>query len=157
GEVAFDRYAYCSLFGMNSLQDVREAVVERTIRLSKEEKLELRPTAESIGDLVKHGEELARKGAWAVGSVASLFGFSGVGSAASRVLFLTVSSQIVCFDDLERRGKDFDLNDVLGLASHLKEECKCKVVLILNDERLEQDKVVFERYLEKVVDISTVF
>jgi hypothetical protein len=50
------------------------------------------------------------------------------------------------------------LNDVLGLASHLKEECGCKVLLILNDGQLSTaDQATFERYLEKVVEVSVVY
>lgn len=50
------------------------------------------------------------------------------------------------------------MNDVLGMASHLKEERKCKVVLILNDEKLAGDaEADFRRYLEKVVDMAMLF
>ncbi|RUY86061.1 hypothetical protein EN964_20650 [Mesorhizobium sp. M7A.F.Ca.CA.001.10.2.1] len=41
---------------------------------------------------------------------------------------------------------------MLGYISQLRDDRKCKVVLILNDEQLE-DKGEFESYLEKVVDL----
>ena len=72
--------------------------------------------------------------------------------------FLTISDQIICFDDLERRGQPLDIGDVLGLVSFLREQRACKVVLILNDEELTGEaKTKFETYLEKVVDVSLVY
>jgi hypothetical protein len=50
------------------------------------------------------------------------------------------------------------MRDVLGLASMLKEQRDCKVVLLLNDEKLDEaDKEELQRQLEKVVDVSLVF
>jgi hypothetical protein len=46
---------------------------------------------------------------------------------------------------------------MLGLISFLKEERNCKVTLILNDEELSEDKVKFDKNLEKVVDVSLVY
>jgi hypothetical protein len=63
-----------------------------------------------------------------------------------------VRDQLVCLDDLERRGKDLRPNDVLGLVSFLSEQRNCKVALILDDEGL--DDTEFETHLEKVVDVS---
>jgi hypothetical protein len=46
----------------------------------------------------------------------------------------------------------------MGLTSYLKEQKKCKVVLIFNDGELSgEDKTDFERYTEKVVDASLLF
>lgn len=41
--------------------------------------------------------------------------------------FMTVREQVICIDDLERRGKNLDVVDVLGLISFLCEQRKCKV------------------------------
>lgn len=153
----FTRYAYCSLFGVNSLNDLKTAIVERTIDLSKKEQTELYPTTESLQDVLKGAEALVRKGSWLVNIAATLFGYGAAGAVATRFMFWTIRNQIVCFDDLERKGPGLHLGDVLGLASHLKEECKCKVVMILNDEELDDDKGVFKKYLEKVVDLAAVF
>jgi hypothetical protein len=79
-------------------------------------------------------------------------------AGAAPGLFLTVRNEIVCIDDLERKGKNLDAGDVLGLASFLKEERNCKVVLLLNDEALEEgDLAKFTAYLEKVVDETLSF
>jgi len=74
------------------------------------------------------------------------------------VSFMTIRDQIICIDDLERRGQDLNVTDVLGLISYLREQRNCKVVLVLNDEMLEQDaKRILEKNLEKVVDLSLAY
>lgn len=158
GEAPFDRYSYTSLFGINSLPDLKTAIVERTVSLTKKESMTLAPDEASVKDVLKRGEELVRKSSFSIGGILGLFGLGSLGGAAARLMLLTIRKQLVCFDDLERRGKNLHLNDVLGLASHLKEECRCKVVLILNEEKLDvKDRDVFDRYLEKVVDVSVVY
>src|SRR5262249_2815855 len=80
------------------------------------------------------------------------------GDATSLVSFMTIRDQIICIDDLERRGKQLDVGDVLGLISYLREQRNCKVVLILNDEQLEGDDLrAFRKNIEKVVDVSLVY
>ena len=72
---------------------------------------------------------------------------------ASAALFLSVRNRVIYFDDLERRGKGLSVHDVLGLASMLKEQRGCKVVLLLNDEAMtDEEQKEFRTHLEKVVD-----
>lgn len=157
-EVAYDRYAYISLFGINSLNDLKTAIVERTVSLTKKDRLDLNPNEESVKDVIKRGEELLRKGSSAVSGVLDLVGLGSLSAAASRLTLLTIRHQVVCFDDLERRGASLSIGDVLGLASHLSVERECKVMLILNDEELKETaKEQFELYLEKVIDIAVIF
>ena len=69
-------------------------------------------------------------------------------------MFLLARNKIVCLDDLERAGAGLNIKDVLGLASQLKDEKGCKVIILLNDEKLEESqKIDFENQLEKVADI----
>jgi hypothetical protein len=76
------------------------------------------------------------------------------------VWFGTIQKHLVCIDDIERRGKGLTIRDVLGLISNLKERKHCKIVLILNDDALAEDKeqkADFDKYLEKVTDSFLVF
>jgi hypothetical protein len=57
------------------------------------------------------------------------------------VRFSSVKETIVCIADIERRGNSLGDQEVLGLVSALKEQKKCKVVLILNHEALERTKL----------------
>jgi len=73
------------------------------------------------------------------------------------VWFRMIRKMVICLDDIERRGKNLSVRDVLGLVSSLKERKGCKICLILNDEALEEDKKDFDAYFEKVVDTSLSF
>ncbi len=158
GNVAYDRYAYISLFGINSLNDLKTAIVERTVSLTKKDRLDLRPNEESVKEVVKRSEELLRQGSSAVTGLLGLLRLGSLSATASRLILLTIRNQVVCFDDLERRGAGLSIGDVLGLASYLSVERECKIVLILNDEELKNGtKEQFELYLEKVIDIAVTF
>jgi hypothetical protein len=86
--------------------------------------------------------------------------FKDFAGATQSISFLSVREKIVCIDDLERKGKSLSMKDVLGLVAHLRDQKKCKVVLILNDDALaddSDDKKAFTLYNEKVIDESLVF
>jgi hypothetical protein len=153
--IPFTRYAYCSLFGVNSLAELKASIVETTVVLDKQTGRE----APSHKTFMRRMEEAGR---WSTGLLRDLLSkvpyVGGLGEAATRLVLLTITRQVICIDDLERRGRALDLGDVLGFASYLKEERQCKVVLILNDEKLVGDSLaIFNTYLEKVVDICVVY
>ncbi len=59
---------------------------------------------------------------------------------------------IICFDDLERKSKEIDLNDLFGFITNLTIEFNCKVVIILNDDVFEgEEKKIFSNVKEKSV------
>ena len=137
-KIKLKKYAYVSLFGLNSLAQVRTQVFQNTIdtkHIGKEVSLEdIEASAKAGWRWLKKGVALAHK----LGA-----GNDDMETALS-LLALSARNQIICIDDLERKGKDLDMPDVLGYASHLKEERKCKVVLLLNEERLDDgNKVAF--------------
>lgn len=76
-------------------------------------------------------------------------------STIDSLSFLSISKTLVCIDDLERRGSKLDIKDVLGLVSQLKEQKKCKIVLLLNDG--EEGLNDYAKYREKVVDVELKF
>ncbi|SMQ68593.1 hypothetical protein SAMN06295905_1596 [Devosia lucknowensis] len=147
------RYALVSLFGVNSLDALKAAIFESSVPL---EGAAPQPDETTVADLFnkaeKHGRPLIKfmEGLPVLRTLVP----SGITSMLS---FLSVRNMIICFDDLERRGKGLDLADVLGLASLLKEQRGCRVVLLLNEDKLDAEKPVFDRYLEKVVDVSLKF
>jgi len=74
------------------------------------------------------------------------------------LFFSTVRDQIVCIDDLERRGSGLAVKDVLGLISFLKEQRRCKVALLLNEYELDDGgRAEFDGNLEKVIDVKLAF
>ena len=153
GTIAYNRYSYVSLFGVNSLEDLRFSIFENTV-----EKINIgrSPDETTFGSLIAKGTDLARKTRPLVEVVTTFLGRKSTSDILLKSLFLTVRNQLVCIDDLERAGAGLSPRDVLGLISFLKEERSCKIVLLLNDTELKE-KEEFEKQLEKVSDQTLLF
>jgi hypothetical protein len=151
GRVGLEKYAYVSLFGRNSLEDVRTAIVENTVNA----KIGGKPNLGNLNSLVKELKNLAGPFARLVSFVPQAAGYVG---SLNRALFLMIDRQIICIDDLERVGSGLTAMNVLGLVSSLKEEKACKVMVLLNDEALsEENATTFKAQIEKVADTIMVF
>jgi hypothetical protein len=149
-----DKYGYTSLFGINSLGTLKSelftSIVDRNlagkditnIETAQENKLK---TALSYGKMILGS----------VGPKAADLVMRNSSSIAESLYFASIRKAVICFDDLERKSKGLELRDVLGLASLLKEQKKCKVVLLLNDD--EEGLEDFKKYHEKVVDLKLRF
>jgi len=154
-EIGLGRYSYVSLFGLDSLHELKHSVFENTVRTADRTSI---PSLKTLYGFIGGAETVARKGAQSV--IASVPKVKDYAAAISPLYFLTVSHTLVCFDDLERKGKNLSIRDVMGLVSLLKEQKKCKVVLILNSDAFELNDPAaedFKRYYEKVVDITLKF
>lgn len=149
------RYAYVSLFGLETLSDVRRSVFENTVEAAAfSEKERLEATFSSVSERLAQLSSKWRAGIGMIRGIPVVADYGGLVEAG----FLDVRNQIVCFDDLERMSDGLDLKDVLGLISFLKEKKNCKVVLLLNSEALEgQNAEDFRVQLEKVIDINLTF
>lgn len=152
GTLELDRYAYVSLFGLNSLDDLRYALFERTVT---GDKIGEDPDPSTFGAMV-NDRNIGRKLRPIVEGAAAFFNRKGLVDLLAKAAVLTVRNQLVCLDDLERAGIGLGTREVLGLASLLKEERHCKVVLLLNDEE-HNEKAEFTRQLEKVADVTLNF
>jgi len=151
--VKLARYSYVSLFGVNSLDELKLSIFENVITLSDGLKTADLETLDAYVSSIGSWRKLT-KIAQSIPLVKKFVG-DEIGGLVS---FMTIRDQIICIDDLERRGKKLDVSDVLGLISYLREQRNCKIVLLLNDEQLtEQARQDFERNLEKVADVSLVF
>jgi hypothetical protein len=151
-KIALNRYAYVSLFGVNSLDELKYSTFENTV---KKEDVSKDADLETFTSMTKSLEGFGRK------SVSILSRIPVIGphfATAVPVAFLMVRNQIICIDDFERKGDNLKPKDVLGLVSFLKEQRSCKVALLLNTDALAKDqKEEFDTYLEKVVDTSLKF
>ena len=147
--IALGQYAYVSLFGVNSISQLKGSILQNTVQRSQ------------IGDeiseeTIKSRFTSAEKGLKGfVMKLSNTFGEGMYDNFVSALSSLS-SRQIICIDDLERKGSELRTADVLGYISYMREERGCKVALLLNDQQLD-DKEAFEAYLEKVVDINLRF
>lgn len=147
--ISLQHYSYVSLFGLNSLDDIKQEIFHQT------------KPVDTLGkpfstDTMKD----AYQSAWAklkpaTSGIVKFFG-ENYSTLSTSVMSYLIRDTIICIDDLERKGEHLRSADVLGLISQLKDDRNCKVVLLLNDEQLE-DRDEFDTFLEKVVDVSLRF
>lgn len=149
-----EKVAYISLFGKDSLEAINSTIL---LEISKKQ------------ENFKLLKSLGQKYNSALGAINNLtYGIGGVlGSALLSALdddFF--ENKIICFDDFERISDKLSHKDIMGLISNLKENKKCKIVMIMHQDKIfketttsnENGKVEknseFNQYKEKLVDIE---
>ncbi|WNF53009.1 P-loop NTPase fold protein [Pseudomonas sp. SG20052] len=165
-------YSYVSLFGKNSLADIKASVFQSGRAIASDEsvirsfevELEKSNTLYSKFPQVKSTLDFAKKKAPWLGVISGtakkipvLDKFS---SLLSSVEYNVVNNYIVCFDDIERKGSALSIKELMGLADELAQRKSCKVVLIFNEKSFDKDGKdleQFESYREKVVDVELLY
>ncbi|WP_170547131.1 hypothetical protein [Ruegeria arenilitoris] len=154
GKLRKQRYSYVSLFGLNSLSSFRNAIFEQTVGIDDSV---ASPSSETLIDLFKNLPTNWRKLTNTTRGLLEKNTRLNDNVVASSTFFF-VRNQLICIDDIERAGDGLRVQDVLGLALFLKEERKCKVVLLLNDEEIKDgEKGDFAAAIEKVADVALQF
>jgi len=155
-KIALKRYSYVSLFGISSLDDLKSAIFENSVKSSE---IGLAPTLETLSSNVFGVlDAVGRKAARKIPAIAQQTPFlKNFGGAIAPIFFSSLKENIICIDDFERRGSSLEVREVLGLVNNLKELKNCKVCLILNEEELEEHASDYRKYLEKVVDTTLKF
>ncbi|WP_179043096.1 hypothetical protein [Sphingobium lactosutens] len=120
----------------------------------------MEPTLESFQELLSSSagiktlaEQSSRKGVNVLKTIVSALPW--IDKASDLIVpgaSLLIKNQIICIDDIERAGDGLAVSDILGLVSSLREEKNCKVLLLLNEEGLGDEREAFRTHLEKVVD-----
>ncbi len=130
-EVGLGRYSYVSLFGLASLEALKTSIFENMEFLVPDGATSFERMISGGNAVLKHGKKL----------VAVAGALPKVGDAISKgspLLFTSIRNQIICVDDLERKGA-VSVKDVFGLVSYLREQRGCKIVLLLNQKKLNEE------------------
>ena len=117
------RVVYISLFGKEHYSQVLEEIVLQ---------------------LFRNHNEIAKKASKLISKTINIIS-SGQITIEAESLFSVLQKKdfnniIVCFDDIERKSDELKMKYFMGLISQLKDLRDCKVVVILNDEKLQNDK-----------------
>lgn len=150
GTIGFERYSYVSLFGINSLDSLKFSIFENVVT---KKLIGTEPNIETFKSNAKaFGESFGRSSLrfFQETPIAKWFN-----PAIQSLSFLSLQNTLICIDDFERKGNGLTIKDILGLISHLKEQKKCKIVILLNDGEDGLDE--YTKYKEKVVDIELAF
>ena len=145
GTKSLTKYAYVSAFGAQSLAAIKSTLVtsQRTLPL----KTEVIETKREKFSMLLGGREWINQ----LREV-NIFGIKHVVVAAEMLMATMARDMLVVIDDLERLGTGVSMQDLMGLVSELKEQNNCKIILILNSEKLGEHLKDFEQYQEKVID-----
>lgn len=171
GEIPFlkTRYSYVSAFGLQSVDELKSAILQATDTLDdpnpgsrwKTFAEQLFDDGLSLENIQKASATAKRAGAKAAGSakvvLSSIPVVEKLAHLGEKLSFQAIRNQIICIDDIERAGASLGVATILGVASELKEQRKCKVILLLNKEGLDEEEKVFDTYLEKVCDQAIKF
>lgn len=152
--IKFKHYCYVSLFGINSMSELRMSLFTKSVSVATlGKKLDLDTINENWGLIAKD---------WLKGKyerfgpmMRSLPHGSSVSLGLEALAATAVRDTLVCFDDFERQTT-IKAEDVLGLITELREERGCKVALILNAEQLGA-KDAYRAYREKAIDFEVLY
>jgi hypothetical protein len=137
-ECTLKSYSYVSLFGINSIDSLKQTTFLNTI------------DTKSIGQN-KNAKAQAKYWTEKLSSLPNKY-ISGFGGVLSSLSQLTLKDTIICFDDLERHSEGLKIKDFMGLVSFFKERKNCKIVLLLNEDSTDQSFQDYKLYKEKIVD-----
>ena len=165
-------YSYVSLFGLNSLKELREKIFHNGIPLKSDKEVEnkFREIAENEQKLYKFTPWV--KDLWSL--ISSKKPFLGwvtkfgkdlpylnqFASVISMAEYGLVNNYVVCLDDIERKGNTLSIKEIMGLVDELSVHKNCKVILIFNYQSLDEnqnDQSEYDKYREKVVDLEIKF
>ncbi|WLF84891.1 P-loop NTPase fold protein [Moraxella sp. ZY210820] len=65
---------------------------------------------------------------------------------------IVVKNSVICIDDLERKSDKLDMKDLMGFINQLKTEKNCQVIVILHQDKINEQNTEFQEYKEKVFD-----
>ena len=155
-EIKEKKVAYVSLFGIDSLNDIRTSIL-----------LQASPTKNKVNWFNKKISQPLKslKSSLKLDDASISFGLHSISSLLSILTSGDFKNVVVCFDDFERMSSKINLKDILGLISELKEQKECKVVMILNEKELEKlsdleqkkHSEIFNLYKEKIIDLEIKF
>lgn len=132
------KYAYVSLFGVESLSDLKTQIYSNIE--NNHSSIEVPKWLKGLPSIFKDTR-------------VSGLGISAPVKLIDNLMFNQVKDSIICFDDFERMSNKLDIKDVMGLANQLKLERNCQVILILDESKTEEsNKNKYAEYKEKLID-----
>lgn len=144
-----EHYAYVSLFGASSIEDINNAIIAKT-------KIWNKGTLEAK---VKRIAANPMKGALQVLRNFEIPYVPGSQLLAQYAVEFLIGKHLVCFDDLERKSDSLDSKAFIGLISQLTEQKSCKVVLIYNHQEVRDGTLTkaISAARDKLVDFEVLF
>ena len=125
------KYAYISLYGAKSIDEVSKEIVFQCLGKKHKKKFE---TADTI---IETASNILTASLGAVN-----IDLSKIKDTLAKI---DINSWIICFDDLERCC--LHINEILGYMNHLVEHNNCKVIVLANEKEI--GKITLNQRLEE--------
>ncbi len=127
-----------SLFGIKSIEDLETQIFLSLYPFLKSKNIKL---GASVGKVIAKG----------ILTVKGLGEYSNIldGAKVSGESFINFTDIVICFDDLERISKNFELEELIGFVNNLVENENAKVILIANEDKIAQEN--YKELKEKVI------
>jgi hypothetical protein len=153
-KVALPSYSYVSLFGLNSIDELRQSIFENQ-HPTKGQHITVEDKLRSFGR--EAAKTISKYAPYAKIPYLDTY-VQNLAGGFRHIVSESVKNAIICIDDFERKGETLRAADILGVVSQLKESKCCKILLILNrDALVGTDKAEFDKYFEKVIDATIDF
>lgn len=139
-ELEVNKCAEVSLFGIDSIE-----ALKFEIALSTHETTQKKDYLSGLKNIFKKSLDAIDLPKIGDAGVTLSIGKGMISSTLSSL----ISDTLICIDDMERRSDKLDIKDVMGLVNYLNLEKKCKVFVILDEDKAGNK---FKEYKEKVFD-----
>ncbi|RUI43487.1 hypothetical protein IPC414_02655 [Pseudomonas aeruginosa] len=130
--------AWVSLFGLGSVTDLKIKIAQALLPKVKDNK--------ALGQRITEGWGGAKK------ILKSLHpGFGALDDMALLIVPSLLRNKLIILDDIERKHDELSIDEVLGFIDDCVNSLGCRVLLILNDDKLK-DRELWDQFREKVID-----
>ena len=137
-----NKYSYISLFGIDSLESFKYQIAINTHDTNKktDNLLPIKKLFSSIKDKITF-PKIEVKG----------FTLAVTQTMINSIISHFIEDTVICIDDFERKSDKLGAREIMGLLNFLKEEKKCKIIMILHEGKSEEVEI-YKEYKEKVFD-----
>lgn len=136
------KYSYVSLFGLDSLESFKYQIAINTHDTNKKTDnfLSVKKLFSYIKDKILFPKVEIKR-----------FSLAITQTMINSLISNFIEDTVICIDDFERKSDKLDTREIMGVVNFLKEEKKCKIIMILHEDK-SRDLEVFREYREKVFD-----
>lgn len=135
GSGSLKRYSYASVFGAQSIAEVRTLLLARTraFPLTGDADAGVRAKVERQAGRIRFRET--------VDQLKEMIPFGGkhLVIALETMAGSLLRDTLVVLDDFERLNEKVKMEDLMGLVSELREQAGCKVIMVFNEDGLSDD------------------
>jgi len=163
-ELSQTAYSYISLFGLNSLVELKSRIFQtgKILQSPEQVKKELEDSYQSENEILRFMLGMNSGSQDILRHLRSLFNIGKIMPASKQFSPLIdlleyglIKNYLICLDDIERKEKSLSISQLMGLIDELSKRKGCKIILILNNKTLnDSDEEEFHKYREKVVDLE---